>query len=245
MKFRENFTTFNEIMKNKFRVLLVIFVVNFIAVHPSLAIEKSPVFLPQKTRIISQPEMKVAQGIGSRVIKLRLADSGVSVGSILFHGFVGLIQKRSTDWVRLEINENQVRVVHTTRTTNALTQFSKWWDHPVRKIAFKPDSCTVDNVQKTGESNIESQLRESKKLYDSKLITEREYQDRRNKILSQIDTNQNQPTVTNSDCVVVKENGVIELKDIALLTQGVFNIEYLEGNEWKYAAFRVPAKEYY
>ncbi|MBS9383345.1 MAG: hypothetical protein HEQ24_03600 [Dolichospermum sp. BR01] len=134
-------------MKNKFRVLSLMFFINFIAVNPAVAIEINPVFIPRKTRIISQPEMKVAQGIGSRVIKLRLADSGVSVGSILFHGFYGLIQKRSTDWVRLEINGNQVRVVHTTRTTNALTQFSKWWDHPVRKIAFKPDSCTVDNVK--------------------------------------------------------------------------------------------------
>jgi hypothetical protein len=244
MKFKKNNTTSKEIMKNKFRVLSVIFVVNFVAVNPAVAIEKSPVFLPQKTRIIFQPEMKVAQGIGSRVIKLRLADSGVSVGSILFHGVAGLIQKKSTDWVRLEINGNQVRVVHTTRTTNAFTQFSKWWDHPVRKIAFKPDSCTVDNIQKTGEFNIESQLRESKKLYESQLITEQEYQDRRNKILSQIDTNQNQTTVTNSDCVVVKEDGIIQLKDIALLTQGVFNIEYLESGEWRYAAFRVPAKEY-
>ena len=42
-------------------------------------------------------------------------------------------------------------------------------------------------------------------------------------------------------CIVTKENGVIELQNISLLTQGVFNIEYLESGEWKYAAFRVPA----
>lgn len=66
-------------MKNKLGILWVIFFVNFIAVNPAVAIESNPVFVPQKTRIISQPEMKVAQGIGSRVIKLRLADSGVSV----------------------------------------------------------------------------------------------------------------------------------------------------------------------
>ncbi|WP_228036525.1 hypothetical protein [Dolichospermum flos-aquae] len=162
----------------------------FVAVNTFLAIEKNTVFIPQN-RTISQDQIKVAQGLESRVIKLRLSDTGVSVGSVIAWGFAGLIQKRSTDWVRLEINGNQVRVVHTTRTTNAITQFSKWWDHPVRKIAFKPDSCTVD-----------------------------------------------------SDCVVVKENGIIELKDISLLTKGEFKIEYLESGEWKYAAFRVPAKEY-
>ncbi|HYW21021.1 MAG TPA: SHOCT domain-containing protein [Nodularia sp. (in: cyanobacteria)] len=232
-------------MNKKISVLVALVLgFNWVAANPSVAIEKNPVFLPQKTRIISQAEMKVAQGIGSRVIKLRLADSGVSVGSILFHGFAGLIQKRSTDWVRLEITGNQVKVVHTTRVTNAFTQFSKWWDHPVRKIAFKPDSCTVDNVQNQGGADMETKLRELKKLYDSKLITEREYQELRNKIINQIDTNANQSAANNSDCLVVKENGVIELKEIALLTQGVFNIEYLEGNEWKYAAFRVPAKEY-
>ncbi|AFZ61411.1 hypothetical protein H6G54_29960 [Anabaena cylindrica FACHB-243] len=233
-------------MNNNFGVLVtlaVVLIFNFIAVNSSFAINNT-VVIPQKNRIISQPEIKVAQGIESRVIKLRLEDSGVSVGSILFHGFVGLIQKRSTDWVRLEITGNQVRVVHTTRATNAFTQFSKWWDHPVRKIAFKPDSCTVDNVQNQGGADMETKLREIKKSYDSKLITEREYQDLRNKILDQINTTPNQSAANNSDCVVVKENGVIELKDIALLTQGVFNIEYLEGNEWKYAAFRVPAKEY-
>ncbi|MFM6309318.1 MAG: SHOCT domain-containing protein, partial [Dolichospermum sp.] len=160
----------------------------FIVFNTLTTVEKNTAFIPQN-RTISQDQIKVAQEIGYRVIKLRLSDTGVSVGSVIAWGFGGLIQKRSTDWVRLEINGNQVRVVHTTRTTNAITQFSKWWDHPVRKIAFKPDSCTVDNVQKTGESDIETKLRELKKLYDSKLITEREYQDSRSKILSQINTN--------------------------------------------------------
>ena len=215
----------------------------FVAFNTLTTVEKNTAFIPQN-RTISQDQIKVAQEIGYRVIKLRLSDTGVSVGSVIAWGFGGLIQKRSTDWVRLEINGNQVRVVHTTRTTNAITQFSKWWDHPVRKIAFKPDSCTVDNVQKTGESDIETKLRELKKLYDSQLITEREYQDSRSKILSQINTNTTPTTTTNSDCVVVKENGIIELKDISLLTKGEFKIEYLESGEWKYAAFRVPAKEY-
>ena len=215
----------------------------FVAFNTLTTVEINTAFIPQN-RTISQDKIKVAQEIGYRVIKLRLSDTGVSVGSVIAWGFGGLIQKRSTDWVRLEINGNQVRVVHTTRTTNAITQFSKWWDHPVRKIAFKPDSCTVDNVQKTGESDIETKLRELKKLYDSQLITEREYQDSRSKILSQINTNTTPTTTTNSDCVVVKENGIIELKDISLLTKGEFKIEYLESGEWKYAAFRVQAKEY-
>ncbi|MBD2136804.1 SHOCT domain-containing protein [Anabaena sp. FACHB-1237] len=212
----------------------------------SPGIEKNTAFIAENrtNRTISQDQIKVVQGIGYRVIKLRLSDTGVSVGSVIAWGFGGLIQKRSTDWVRLEINGNQVRVVHTTRTTNAITQFSKWWDHPVRKIAFKPDSCTVDNVQKTGESDTETKLRELKKLYDSKLITEREYLDSRSKILSQINTNTTPTTTTNLDCVVVKENGIIELKDINLLTKGEFKIEYLESGEWKYAAFRVPEKEF-
>ncbi|MEB3150489.1 MAG: SHOCT domain-containing protein [Sphaerospermopsis sp.] len=230
-------------MNKKISVLVVLFF-NCVVANQSIAIEKNTIFLPQKTRTLSQAQMYVAQGIGTRIIKLRLSDSGVSVGSVIAWGFGGLIQKRSTDWVRLEITGNQVRVIHTTRTTNWLSQFSKWWDHPVRKIAFKPDSCTVDNVQKTDGSDIASKLIELKKLYDSKLITEREYQDSRKIILNQINTTSNQTTTTNSDCVVVRENGVIELKDIALLTQGEFKIEYLESGEWKYVAFRVPAKEY-
>jgi hypothetical protein len=243
MKFRKIHTTTKKVMNNKVSILAVVFCFNFVGVNPSFAIEKNTVFIPQN-RTISQDQIKIAQGIEPRVIKLRLADSGVSIGSVIAWGFGGLIQKRSTDWVRLEISGNQVKVIHTTRTTNAFTQFSKWWDHPVRKIAFKPDSCTVDNVQKTGESDTETKLRELQKLYDSKLITEREYQDSRSKILSQINTNTTPTTTTNSDCVVVKENGIIELKDISMLTKGELKIEYLESGEWKYAAFRVPAKEY-
>jgi hypothetical protein len=152
------------------------------------------------------------------------------------------------DWVRLELSDNQVRVVHTTRTTNWLTQVSKWWDHPVRKIAFKPDSCKLDNVQNQGGSDIETQLRDIKKLYESKLITEQQYQELQRKIINQISSTPNQATTqnttVNSECVVLGENATVRLKDMALLTKGEFKIEYLEGNEWKYAAFRVPEKEY-
>lgn len=74
----------------------------FVVFNTSLAIEKNTVFIPQN-RTISQNQIKVAQGIGSTVIKLRLSDTGVSVGSVIAWGFAGLIQKRSTDWVRLEI----------------------------------------------------------------------------------------------------------------------------------------------
>lgn len=90
--------------------------------------------------------------------------------------------------MRLEINNNRIKVIHTTRVTNWLTQFSKWWDHPVRKIVFKSDTC---------ESN---------------------------------------------SCTISGEEGVIELNDMKLLHQGTFQVEYLENNEWKYTAFRVPEK---
>lgn len=123
-----------------------------------------------------------------KVIKLRLSDTGISIGGIITWGLAGLIQKRSTDWVRLEVNDTKVKVVHTTRVTNWLTQFSKWWDHPVRKIMFKSDSC---------ESNT---------------------------------------------CTISGEDGIIDLKDTTLLHQGTFQVEYLENNEWKYVAFRVPQK---
>ena len=235
----------NKVMNLKISIFFAaIFVTNFLAIKPSFA-EKNNIPSPNNhISSLDKAPIKIAQSMESRVIKLRLADAGVSVGSVLAWGFAGLIQKRSTDWVRLEIGENQVRVVHTTRTTNWLTQFSNWWDHPVRKIAFKPDSCKIENVQNQSSSDMETQLRETKRLYESKLITEREYQELRNKIINQTNTNSNQSTSTNSDCVVLGENGVLRLKPLNLLTQGEFKIEYLESGEWKYAAFRVPAKEY-
>ncbi|MEH2359276.1 hypothetical protein [Nostoc sp.] len=232
-------------MRNKVSILIAaVLLASYTAVKPSFATEKNAGFFANKISSINQGEIKIAQSIEPRVIKLRLADSGVSVGSVLSWGFAGLIQKRSTDWVRLEISDNQVRVVHTTRTTNWLTQVSKWWDHPVRKIAFKPDSCKVDNVQNTGASDIETQLRDIKKLYDSKLITEQQYQELQRKILNQINTTPNQATTINSECILLGEKATVQLKNMSLLTKGEFKIEYLEGNEWKYAAFRVPEKEY-
>ncbi|WP_256891034.1 hypothetical protein [Cylindrospermopsis raciborskii] len=138
------------------------------------------------TSPITTPPTPLYTSGGDRVIKLRLSDTGVSIGGVLAWGLAGLIQKRSTDWVRLEIRDTKVRVVHTTRVTNWFTQFSKWWDHPVRKIMFKSDSC---------ESNT---------------------------------------------CTISGEDGIIDLKDTRLLHQGTFQVEYLENNEWKYAAFRVP-----
>jgi hypothetical protein len=232
-------------MKNKASILLaVVLLASNTTAKPSFAREKNAGLLANNLSSINQAQIKIAQGIEPRVIKLRLADSGVSVGSVLSWGFAGLIQKRSTDWVRLEISDNQVKVVHTTRTTNWLTQVSKWWDHPVRKIAFKPDSCKIDNGSTQDGSNIETQLRDIKKLYDSKLITEQQYQELQRKIINQINTVPNQPTTSNSECILLGENAIVKLKDMKLLTKGEFKIEYLEGNEWKYAAFRVPEKEY-
>jgi hypothetical protein len=149
----------------------------------------SVVFNPLYTVKAQTNPIIVSQNtLDTKVITLRLSDTGVSVGGILTWGLGGLIQKKSTDWVRLEINNNRIKVIHTTRVTNWLTQFSKWWDHPVRKIVFKSDTC---------ESN---------------------------------------------SCTISGEEGVIELKDMKLLHQGTFQVEYLENNEWKYTAFRVPEK---
>ncbi|MCL6753320.1 hypothetical protein KBT16_21055 [Nostoc sp. CCCryo 231-06] len=232
-------------MSSKVSILIAaVLLANSTAVKPSSATEKNPALLANNISSIASAPIKIAQAIEPRVIKLRLADSGVSVGSVLSWGFAGLIQKRSTDWVRLEISDNQVKVVHTTRTTNWLTQASKWWDHPVRKIAFKPDSCQVDNVSNQGGSDIETQLRDIKKLYDSKLITEQQYQELQRKVINQINSTPNQTTTNSSECVLLGENATVQLKNISLVTKGEFKIEYLEGNEWKYAAFRVPEKEY-
>ncbi|MFN6463747.1 MAG: hypothetical protein RMZ41_018310 [Nostoc sp. DedVER02] len=232
-------------MSKRVSILLVaVLLANYTAVKPSSATEENRAFLANNINSIASTPINIAQAIEPRVIKLRLADSGVSVGSVLSWGFAGLIQKRSTDWVRLELTDNQVKVVHTTRTTNWLTQVSKWWDHPVRKIAFKPDTCKVDSVSNQGGSDIETQLREIKRLYDSKLITEQQYQDLQRKVINQISTTPNQNTTSNSECVLLGENATVQLQNISLLTKGEFKIEYLEGNEWKYAAFRVPEKEY-
>lgn len=232
-------------MKNQVRILIAaVLVVNYTAVKSSSAAEKNTDFFGKNISSIAPEQIKIAQAIEPRVIKLRLADSGVSVGSVLSWGFVGLIQKRSTDWVRLEISDRQVKVVHTTRTTNWLTQVSKWWDHPVRKIAFKPDSCKIDNLQNKAGSDIETQLRDIKKLYDSKLITEQQYQELQRKVINQINTIPNETNTNKEECVLLGENAIVQLQDMSLLTKGEFKIEYLEGNEWKYAAFRVPQKEY-
>jgi len=229
----------------KVKILIAIaLLANFIVVNSSSATAKNSGLIVNNPGSFNQKHTEITQALPPRVIKLRLADSGVSVGSIITWGFGGLIQKRSTDWVRLEIGDSQVRGIHTTRTTNWLTQFSKWWDHPVRKIAFKPDSCEINNAQTQGGSDTENQLREIKRLYDSKLITEPQYQELQRKIINQIGTTSSQATPSNGDCVVLGENGTLKFPDLTLLTKGEFKIEYLEGDEWKYVAFRVPAKAY-
>lgn len=132
---------------------------------------------------------KIEDNKDTKVIKLKLSEAGISAGSVLTWGVAGLIQSKSDGWVRLEITGNRVRVVHTTRRTNWLTQFSKWWDHPVRNIAFKPDSC-----------------------------------------------------VSNPNCLITGTDDVIELKNGMRVDKGEYKIEYLESDEWKTIAFRVPEK---
>lgn len=81
-------------MSKRISILLVaILVTNSTAVKPSTATEKNLTFLVNNINSIALAPIKIGQAIEPRVIKLRLADSGVSVGSVLSWGFAGLIQK--------------------------------------------------------------------------------------------------------------------------------------------------------
>ncbi|MFM6753572.1 MAG: hypothetical protein ACKPJ4_06575 [Dolichospermum sp.] len=60
----------------------------FIVFNTLTTVEKNTAFIPQN-RTISQDQIKVAQEIGYRDIKLRLSDTGLSVGRVIAWGFGG------------------------------------------------------------------------------------------------------------------------------------------------------------
>lgn len=100
-----------------------------IATIAAITIASSPVF---------------AETSPTKTLKVKLDGSGLGVDTLLLHGVPGLINSKSRDWVRLELDNNLVKVIHTTRVQNGFTLFNKWWDHQVRNIVFKPDYCSFD-----------------------------------------------------------------------------------------------------
>ncbi len=194
--------------------------------------------------IKSKPQDKLSQSIISedpKIIKLKLSDAGVSVGSLLVWGLPGLIGSKADDWVRLEIVGKKVKIVHSTRTKNWLTQTNKWWDHPVRNIVFKPNSCNV-NSPTGNQSNLEARLTEIKKLYEQNLISKQEYENLRKQILNNVGSSNTNNTASNNNCLISSDSDAIELKNGMRLDEGEVKIEYRQNDKWETVVFRVPQR---
>ena len=176
------------------------------------------------------------------VMKFKLEDAGISVGSVLFWGAIGFVGSKGADWVRLELDGNRVRIIHTTRTKNWVTQIQKWWDHPVKNIIFKPNSCT-STASSSDSGSLEEKLQEYQSLYDRQLISEAEYnQLRQSALRSAADDSSSAANTSNSDdCLVYGTDDVVELPEGTSVLQGEFKIEYQESGEWKTVLFSVPS----
>ncbi|WP_283759440.1 hypothetical protein [Roseofilum casamattae] len=175
------------------------------------------------------------------VMKFKLEDAGISVGSVLVWNVLGFIGSKGADWIRLEINGDRVRILHTTRTKNWLTQRQKWWDHNVRNIVFKPNSCTKDSSQ-VNSSRLEAQLQYYQSLHNRQLISEEEYNQLRQDVLRSNLNNFDSPTSTPNPehCLVYGTNDTIQLPEGLSVFQGEFKIDYYESGEWKTVLFQVP-----
>ena len=177
------------------------------------------------------------------VMKFKLEDAGISVASVLVWNVLGMVGSKGADWIRLEINGDSVRILHTTRTKNWLTQRQKWWDHHVRNIVFKPNSCTpVPDASETNSSRLEARLQYYQSLYNRQLVSEEEYNQLRQDVLRSNLTNFDPATSTPNpkDCLVYGTNDTIQLPEGLSVFQGEFKIDYYESGEWKTVLFQVP-----
>ncbi len=164
----------------------------------------------------------------TNVIKFKLEDASVSLGS--------------ADWIRLEITGNKVRVFHITRTRNWLTQIQKWWNHPIRNITFKPDSCPEPPSQ-LNSRDLESKLEEYQSLYEQNLISEEEYNLLRNNAIRSEFNPRTESEIEvrgEKECLIENNNNMVKLKQEMSVYKGEFEIEYKENDEWKTVLFRVP-----
>lgn len=185
-------------------------------------------------------------GFGQRqTIKFKLDDAGIA----------GVIGSKGTDWIRLEVFGSQIKVIHTTRTKNWLTQVQSWWDHPVRNIVFKPDQCfdfPSSGYLKSSTKQLEQKLQEYKRLYEQGLISEQEYQQLRTNALQQevndvvvpediyFDSGEEFKAPNRQDCLAYGQGDYVELDPSISLYEGEFKIDYREGGQWKTVFFRVP-----
>lgn len=154
-------------------------------------------------------EDATAVGQDPQVIKLKLKTSGPD-----------------NEWIKIEMKENSVKLLHTTRSNRGISQlfngalgavspvplpgfnFSKWSDHPTTRVVFEPDSCSLMRRLKHLESSTQ-----------------------------QIGETSGSPscTITGTDIVNLSEGMDIR--------SGRFSIEYQEGDLLRTITFRIPAEE--
>lgn len=148
-----------------------------------------------------------ALGQAPQVIKMKLETSGPD-----------------NEWIRIEMSENTVKVLHTTRSNRGISKlfngvlgavspvplpgvnFSKWNDHATTRVAFESDSCSLLQRLKRPENSA-----------------------------PQI----SQPS--SQACAIVGTDSVFLAQGMDI-RRGRFTIEYTEGNLLRSINFRIPAE---
>jgi len=159
-------------------------------------------------------------GAQPQIIKLQLSQATYPI-----------LQPERSDWVRLEIENDNVVIMHTTQVLDWFWGVYNWHDHPPTRLVFKPDTCETDS----GTIAVQSKLDLLKVQLDSGQIKTEVYEAAKKQALDIFSEKLSNLT----DCLVRGEKSLTLPKEVKAY-QGIWTVDYIESNQLKSVSFKVP-----
>ncbi|MGA7952399.1 MAG: hypothetical protein WCA07_02655 [Gloeobacterales cyanobacterium] len=142
-----------------------------------------------------------------------------------------LFQPERADWVRLEIDGNRVKLMHTTQVLDWFFGVYNWYDHPPKRVVFVPEGC----VDKFGK--LDQKLLALQQELKQGLIKEPEYEAKKKELVEQVLGSPETPTCSLTGVDTITLSPEVDIR------KGIWTVDYVESNLNKSVSFKVPSKE--
>jgi hypothetical protein len=152
------------------------------------------------------------------VIKVKLAEATFP-----------LLQPERADWIRMEIEGPNIKLMHSTQVLDWFWGVYNWYDHPPTKVVFKPEGCEETT------SEIQQKLATLKSALDAGQLKSEDYEAQKKKLLDEFTARLESPcSIRGTDTVSLKEGMDVH--------KGIWTVDYLESNQPKSVTFKVPTE---
>jgi DMAP1-binding Domain len=152
------------------------------------------------------------------VIKVKLAEATFP-----------LLQPERADWMRMEVEGANIKLMHSTQVLDGFWGVYNWHDHPPIKVAFRPEGCEEPT------SDIQEKLAPLKSALDAGKITSQDYETQKKNLLNEFTSQIESPCS-------IKGKDALSLREGMDVRKGMWTVDYIESNQSKSVTFKVPTE---